>query len=70
MAGHQALLHLLRRPDAMVSALEDQAKAARKAGRLMHAQSALLQLQLTIQKDTTRCGPLHAHTGRNVLSSC
>ncbi|KAK9828160.1 hypothetical protein WJX74_001187 [Apatococcus lobatus] len=50
MAGHQALLRLLKQPDALVCALEDQAKAARKATRLLHAQSALLQLQLTVQQ--------------------
>ena len=50
MAGHQALLQLFDRRDTLMAALEDQAKAARKASRLTHAQSALLQLQLTLQK--------------------
>ena len=55
MAGHQALLRLLNQPRALIDALEEQAKAARKAARLIHAQSALLQLQLTIQQASHRC---------------
>ena len=54
MASHQALLRLLDRSDALVVSLEDQAKAARQASRLMHAQSALLQLQLILQKPSSR----------------
>ena len=54
MASHQALLHLLNRPDALLPALESQAKAARQASRLMHAHSSLLQLQLTLQKSASR----------------
>lgn len=55
MAGHQALLRLLDQPEALMNALQNQAKAARKAAQLIHAQSALLQLQLTAQQAAHRC---------------
>ena len=54
MAGHQALLRLLDQPEALMNALQDQAKAARKAAQLIHAQSSLLQLQLTVQQAAHR----------------
>lgn len=54
MAGHQALLRLLDQPEALINALQDQAKAARKAAQLVHAQSALLQLQLIVQQAAHR----------------
>ena len=54
MAGHQALLRLLDQPAALITALEDQARSARKASRLMHAQSALLQLQLSLRQLAAR----------------
>ena len=59
MLGVLVGLTFLPTPSTHIPHRSNSSKAARKAARLMHAHSALLQLQLTLQKASKMCGSLH-----------